>query len=331
MKIPSNIKRLIVIIFISLITIGSIIYFTANRRTIESIRNIDIKFFMLGILFYLFIYTCDAFRTKVLIRGTGHRLKLFECYKLVAFQVFFDVITPFSFGGQPFGIYILHKKKVPGGSAITVVVTKLIFGGLILTSIVIWAIFTYSEIFDSVPPFKYLVRVIGSLLLVAIILFVMGLYNPKITTYILTGFFKFLWKLKLIHHPDKYKKKIMKHIILARNSFDGFIGHRFLYFISGLIISFIQFMSAIFMILCFIWGFGIEMQVSIGIALTGSLLFLIALMPTPGAIGLGEGIFFLLYKQYIPVHLLGVIIFLWRFFHQHFTALLGAIVTWHYG
>ena len=64
------------------------------------------------------------------------------------------------------------------------------------------------------------------------------------------------------------------------------------------------------------WGFGVDIDITHGIALTGSLLFLISFMPTPGAIGLGEGIFYLLFREYISRHLLGVIIFFWRFFHQ---------------
>lgn len=330
-RIPVNIKRLIIITCISLLIIGTIIYFTANRETLKSIKNIDKKFFLLGITFYFLLFSFDAIRTKVLIHGTGHKFTLLECYKLVAFSVFFDVITPFSFGGQPFQIYVLHKKNVPGGSATTIVITKLIFGGLVLTGIVIWAIFTYSELFESVPIFQYVVRIVGVLLFISIVLFVSGLYNPKITTGILSFLFIIPWKLRLMRHPDKFKMKIMKHIVLARNSFDGFIGHRFFYFITGLVLSFLMFMSVIFMILCFMWGFNIELDMSTGIALTGSLLFLISFMPTPGASGIGEGIFYLLYKKYIPEHLLGVIIFLWRFFHQYCTAFLGAIVTGQYG
>ncbi len=311
-RIPANIKRLIIITCISLIIIGTIIYFTANRDTLKSIRNIDKKFFLLGIMFYFFVFSFDAIRTKVLIRGTGHHFSLFECYKLVAFSVFFDVITPFSFGGQPFQVYVLHKKNVPGGSATTIVITKLIFGGLVLTGIVVWAIFFYHEIFESVPIFQYIVRIVGIILFMGIVLFISGLYNPKITTRILSLFFIIPWKLKLMRHPDEFKRKIMKHIILARNSFDGFIGHRFFYFIMGLIISFLMFMCVIFMILCFMWGFNIELDIPTGIALTGSLIFFVSFMPTPGAIGIGEGIFYLFFKKYVPEHLLWVIIFLWR-------------------
>lgn len=331
MRIPANIKRLIIITTISFLIIGGIIYFTANKDTIRSIKNININFMLLGLLFYVLEFSFDSIRTYYLIKGTGNKLKLFECYKLVAFQVFFDLITPFSFGGQPFQIYILHKKKVPGGSATTVVITKLILGGLVLIGIVVWAMLFYSHIFAGVPLFKFFVQLTGFLLLFISAVFIIGLYTPRITASILTIIFKGLWKIKLMKHPDEYKKKILKHIILARESFDGFISHRVLYLIISTIASLLMFLSMIIMILCFIWGFNIQIGLFTGIAVTGSLLFLITFMPTPGSSGLGEGIFYLLYRDYIPAHLIGVTIFLWRFFAQYLTSFLGAIVAGHYG
>jgi len=331
MKIPSNIKKFIYIIFISLAIIGIIIFFTGNKKTLHAIKNIKTKFFILGLMFYICVFTFDALRMKILIHGTGYKLSLFESYKIVAFQIFFDVITPFSFGGQPFQIYILHKKKIPGGSATTVVITKLIFGALVLTAIVIWAIFSYSEIYNSVPIFKIIVRIVGIILFISITLFVLGLYNPKITAPILTAIFKFFSKIKILKHPERLEIKIMRHILLARNSFDGFISHKFFYFIMGLFFFFLSFLSIILMVLSFMWGLGIKIPLFLGIALTGSLLFLISFMPTPGASGIGEGIFYLLFKDFVPKHLLGVVIFLWRFFYQYLTAFLGAIVAAHYG
>ncbi|MBU1077793.1 MAG: flippase-like domain-containing protein [Spirochaetes bacterium] len=330
-RIPVNIQRLIVITLLSFLLIGGIIYFTANRQTVASIRNIKVNFMLLGLLFYFLEFSFDAIRTKVLVKGTGHKIKLFECYKLVAFQVFFDLITPFSFGGQPFQIYILHKKKVPGGSATTVVITKLILGGLVLTGIAIWALIFYSHIFAGVPIFKFFVKLTGIILLGASALFIAGLYTPRVTAWFLTVIFKVLWKIKIMKHPDVYKKKVLKHLILARESFDGFIGHRVRYLLIGTILTIFMFLSLIMMILSFLWGFNIQLDILTGITITGSLLFLITFMPTPGSSGLGEGIFYLLYRDYVPSHLIGVAIFLWRFFAQYLTAFIGAVVTGHYG
>ncbi|MDD5065555.1 MAG: lysylphosphatidylglycerol synthase transmembrane domain-containing protein [bacterium] len=330
MKMPINIKRLIILTLITLLIIGTIIYFTADLRTLKAIRDINISFFLMGIFFYFLEVSFDAIRLKLLIRGTGHKIGLFESYKLIMFQVFFDVITPFSFGGQPFQIYMLHKKNIPGGSATTAIITKLFFGAITLMFLVIWAMFFRSEIFISAPVFKVMIKVTGGILAFLVLLFIMGLYSPRPTIAVVSAFFYVLWKLKISRHPDKMKNKIIRQLILAKESFDGYIGHRFFYFINSFFLSFCMILSSILMLLCFIWGFNVSLDLWTGIALTASLIFIITFLPTPGSSGLGEGVFYLLYKDYLPPYLIGVVIFLWRFFFHYISAFLGAFVTASY-
>lgn len=331
MKIPSNIKRLLIITLISFLIIGAIIYFTADKRTWASVKTMNKYFILLGFVFYLLEFSFDALRLKVLVKATGHYLKIFECYKLVAFQTFFNLITPFSMGGQPGQIYILHKKNVPGGSATTVVITKLLLAALALVLVTIYAMLFYSDIFTSIPIFKYVAQFTGMLLLLITAFFIIAIYNPKLTTSILTKVFFVLWKLKLTKHPDELQGKLLKHILLARESFNSFIGHRVLYFLTGFLLSLGMVIVQIMMVLSFMWGLNVHLALMRGIALTGTLLFLITFMPTPGSSGLGEGIFILLFKSYVPSYLIGVIIFLWRFFYNYLTSFMGAIVTGHYG
>ncbi len=330
MRIPVNIRRFMIILDASFIVIGAIIYFTATQETLEVIKNMNINFFMLGILLYIIEVSADALRTKVLIRGTHHKIGLWECYKLIALQVFFDLITPFSIGGQPFQVYVLHKKNVPGGSATTVVVLKLLFAGLFLTLIVIFGLLFYNDLISSSKILILGVKITGFIILFLFAIFILGLYNPAITTGVLTFLFTILWKLKISRHPAKFKKKIMKHILLARNSFDGLVSHRVLYFIIGFFLSCIMMLATILMVVAFIWGFGIELPLIEGIILTSTLIFVITFMPTPGATGLGEGFFFVLYKEIIPKHIIGVVILLWRFFYHYLSAILGAIVSAKY-
>ena len=288
---------------------------------------------LLGVIFYLLEYTFDALRTKILIKGTGNKLSMFECYKIVAIQVFFNLITPFSFGGQPLQVYVLKKKNIPIGSSTTVVMIKLIFGAIALFLIVIYAMLFHSGLFISIAFFKVMINVTGIIFLVIIVLFLLALYNPRITTVILSGFFFILFKLKVIKYPERIQQKILRHIILARDNFNQFMGNKFFYFITGFVLSFLMILSMIMMILCFIWGFNLFDKIGLfeGIATTAALIFITTFMPTPGSSGLGEGVFYLLYRDFIPGYLIGVLMFLWRFFAQYLTAFLGAVITAHYG
>jgi len=324
MRIPVNIKRFFIVLFISFLIIFLIIYFTSSKKTLDDIRMLKPKFIFLAIIFYLTEFSADALRTKILVSGTKNRISFWECYKLVALQVFFDLITPFNIGGQPFQIYALHKKKVPGGSATTVVILKLIMGALVLLSIIIFGLLFYSDLFTETAIFMLFFKITGFLLLFIFILFLIGIYNPDISTNILSFIIS---KIKIIRNKKKFEQKINKHLILAKESLQGLISHKILYLLAGFILTFVMTISTALIILSFIWGFNIKLGIIEGIILSSMLIFIITFMPTPGSSGLGEGVFYVMFNIFVPNHLIGVLIFLWRFFTQYFTAILGAIIT----
>ncbi len=195
---------------------------------------------------------------------------------------------------------------------------------------VIVSLIFYSDIFGTAPIISFLVKVTGVLLFLIFLLFIVGLYNPGPVKTVISFIIMIFYKLKLTKHPDEYKNKILKHILLARDSFNKFMGKKFLYLLVGFILSFFMLLSVILMILSFIKGFGIHISIFRGIAITSSLIFLVTFLPTPGSSGLGEGVYYLLYKDYIPSHIIGILMFLWRFFAQYLTSFLGAIVAIKY-
>jgi uncharacterized protein (TIRG00374 family) len=51
-------------------------------------------------------------------------------YKVAVVGKYYDVLTPFAVGGQPFQIFYLQKYGIPGGSAISIIASKYIFSQL---------------------------------------------------------------------------------------------------------------------------------------------------------------------------------------------------------
>ena len=62
-----------------------------------------------------------------------------------------------------------------------------------------------------------------------------------------------------------------------------------------------------------------------GVASIALLLFLIVFMPTPGSAGLGEAIFMLLFRGFVPSYMLGVAVLIWRVYFQYLSSAIGAI------
>jgi uncharacterized protein (TIRG00374 family) len=55
--------------------------------------------------------------------------------------------------------------------------------------------------------------------------------------------------------------------------------------------------------------------------------FMIYLSPTPGGSGIAEGGFSILFAAFIPRHLLGIALVLWRFFGSYLRIITGALVA----
>ncbi len=325
-----NIKRFILTIIVSILIIGVIIYLTSNKETIIALKNINKIYFLLGILFYLLMNTVDALRTAILIKGTGSHISILESFELVATLTFFNLITPFSFGGQPFQIYILHKKGVPVGHSTIVVITKLLFGAFALVGIVLYALLKHSYLLGNSNAMRYGIDITIILILLISVLFILGLYKTEPILKLVKKFINFLKKVHIIKEPRKYTRKIRQQLELAKNSFTTFLGKNFIYFLSGFLLSFLMILFNTLMILYFLWGFNADISFIEGISISGILIFVVTFLPTPGASGLGEGVFYLMFKNYTPNHVIGILIFLWKFFTHYLTSFFGLIVSIKY-
>jgi uncharacterized protein (TIRG00374 family) len=56
------------------------------------------------------------------------------------------------------------------------------------------------------------------------------------------------------------------------------------------------------------------------------LYFLLYLTPTPGGSGFAEGGFYVLFYPFVPKHLLGILLIIWRFFIAYLWVLAGWVV-----
>jgi len=323
-------KKFFYITITGLLIIGAIIYLTANNKTISALENINKKLFLTGVLFYLLMNLADAARTKILLKGTGDNISMLESLELVATLTFFNLITPFSFGGQPFQIYILHKKGIPAGNASIVVITKLLFGAVALMGVVLYALIFYPHILGNSTGIRLGIKITSILIILMSILFVIGIYNTKTIVKLISKLNNILKRFHILKKNKNYTESIEKQLILARESFTTFLGKKFGYFLSGFILSFITILSNLLMIVFFILSFHIKINILEATSAAGLLIFVVTFLPTPGANGLGEGVFYLIFRQYTPTYIIGVIIFLWKFFHHYLTSAVGFVVSIKY-
>ncbi|MBQ7788762.1 MAG: flippase-like domain-containing protein [Clostridia bacterium] len=87
---------------------------------------------------YLFTYPIT---TGLLTRKMGHKVSFFRCYSIGMIEHFFNGITPFASGGQPFQVYAFKKSKVNAGDSTGIllmnfIIFMIVTNGFALSSLV---------------------------------------------------------------------------------------------------------------------------------------------------------------------------------------------------
>ena len=107
----NKIINIIIIIVLTLV----VLYFSLKDNynvIIDLLLNADIRWLFIGYLFVL-SYT---FLKAVVTNDVINKFRNYGFLKTFSLQImtfFFNAITPFSTGGQPFQVYVLRKNKIP--------------------------------------------------------------------------------------------------------------------------------------------------------------------------------------------------------------------------
>ncbi|HUZ18168.1 MAG TPA: flippase-like domain-containing protein, partial [Spirochaetia bacterium] len=154
-----------------------------------------------------------------------------------------------------------------------------------------------------------------------------GLLRPRLVIRLFSAMGKLFYRMKLIKNKGRFRRQLVYEANLARNSFKRYFGRHIIPFILGtLTIGIMYFVEVITLWIIFI-GLGVRLPFATGITLGALFLFLLPFLPTPGAAGLGEAFFVVLFAGLVPYYLLGVAVLLWRFFYNYLTAFAGALFS----
>ena len=180
------------------------------------------KFFLYTLLAFAGIMVCDSVRTHLLIhRSTGEH-RPFLAYKSTAICRYYDCITPFSFGGQPFQIYYLSSRGVRGGVASSVPLAKYIYSQLAfcLISTVLLFVGIFKGLFanantQTIITFSIVTLVICILFLAAI--FFISL-SKRVTPKVVWRLIGVGSKIKLIKNKEIAFARFMRTILEYQKS-----------------------------------------------------------------------------------------------------------------
>lgn len=318
------------IIIIILLTVV-VLYFSLKDHYHEIIRlvlNADMKWLIFSYLLVL-VYT---FLKSVITNDIINKFTYYDMKKTFGLQLmifFFNAITPFSTGGQPFQVYILNKNKVSVSEGTNSVIQETIIHQLALLLLGFLMIIV-NFIFKICPlnSFVMLLLILGMIIntFVLFLLFLVS-YSKKIDNLLLKSITYFLTKIHIVKSKENVLEKWNKYI------------EDFTISSKTLLIDKVRFIKMLFLntlaLVC-LYLVPLTILFSLGdynsfngiqsLVIVTFVSIISAYIPLPGGTGGQEYLFTLLFGLYVTNPLLGSLMILWRFITYYLPMVIGAFV-----
>lgn len=323
-------KKYINIILIVLLTI-LVLYF-ALKDDYVAITNLlwsaDIRWLLVG---FLFTMGYCFFKTLILqnIVTQFKAYPILESMKLQIMTFFFNAITPFATGGQPFQIYTLKKSGLAISQGTNVIMQETILHQCSMLAISIIALILNMFFhFCEMDSWLTCLFIIGFMVntIILILLFVLA-YVKKVDNAMIKGTIYILYKFKIIKNKDKTAQKWQDSIEKFHNGSELLFRNK-IRFLKLMGLNMIGLVSIYLVPVTILYSLGNYTAFSglTAVVLTIFVSLISSFVPLPGGTGGQEYLFVLLFGTYITNPLLGSVMILWRFITYYVPMIIGAIV-----
>lgn len=318
-------------IFIIVIISFVVIFFSLKDNFSDKLNYITNLNPLILIIAFLFMFLNILFQSLSLhnfVKKIKPEYKLKNALFLTTAGLFFNGITPFSSGGQPFQVYLLKKDDVKVSDS-----TNILLQNFLTYQISLVLIGTIAIIINSVveifPPENLLKNavIIGYIvnLFVLFLIFFFS-YAKKFNTNFFNKISNFIFKFKFIKNKEKLKKQFNESIdnfyngtVNLKNNLKNFI-ISFLYNTLSLICLYI-----VPLFVFYAMGELESLNLLESLVASGYTYLIGSFVPIPGGSGGLEYSFIDFFKVFRAGNFLSAAMLIWRFITYYFGMFLGAI------
>lgn len=328
-KYRLNIILLVIVAF-------TVIFFTLKddfHGAMHYFKNMNYLWILVAVLCMILNILFQSLSQYRYLKEVDPNYKFSSCFKLMCMAMFFNAITPFSSGGQPFEMYLLNKEGIKVSDSLNALMQNFITYqfGLIFTSTIAIIL---NGIFKVLPDTLLLKKIVligyfVNILVMGIIIFISR--AKKLNTKLFSKIFKFIFHFKFIKNKEQKEEKFNKYLEDFYNSTAIMKNNK-----KNTILSFLFNLIS----LCFLYAIPIFVFYSFGhfkldyleSFISSSFTYLIgSFIPIPGATGGLEYGFLDFFKVFIKSSaMLSAGMLLWRLITYYFGMVLGGIVLMTY-
>ena len=322
--------------FALFVSISAVSLYYINRIYSQG-SNLDIFFSfptliissILGLLFFYYIF--DALRLYFVLKTLNAGISFWNVYKLVFINIFISNITPLATGGGFAQVYFLQKKGVPLGKSSAAVIIRTLLSATMLFLSVPLIVFRNQSVLNLLPG-NYVFVYLAVFIALYVFIFYLLIFKARLIMKLIYKLFYFL-KSKHLLTKKRFRKiirYIFEHLELFSEDLAFFIQGKKIFVFLSFFFTVIFLLSEFSFSYLVLQGLGYN-NISFFQILTLQIMvvFIMYFAPTPGAAGIAEGGYSLLFARFVDQSDLFPLLFYWRFFSKYIGIFIGIFVFFY--
>ena len=301
----NNSKKMIInfVLFISLIILTLwILLINQDAGEIFNIIGQSNGFFItIGILAMFIYISLEALNIGRTLKLLGNKTNFLKNLKYALIGIFFSGITPAASGGQPMQIYYMNKDGITVGHSTLALLINLTSMQIATLSIALISIIFNLQYLNTM---LLILLIIGLLLnVIALSILLASIFSKRLSKWFMKVLIRIL-KFFKIKNMDKKIKKFGKELRTYQKSSKYIKKHKKM-MVKILLTTFAQFLIYYSVAYWTYRALGLNSHTIIEIITMQSVLFAtVSGIPLPGSVGVSEGVFVEIFKNFYPEHMI---------------------------
>ncbi|MGM0369741.1 MAG: lysylphosphatidylglycerol synthase transmembrane domain-containing protein [Bacillota bacterium] len=275
----------------------------------------------------IFYFSFDGLRLYYVLKTLNTEIDFKHIAKLVFINLFISNVTPFATGGGFVQIYFLNKRGVSLGNATAATTIRTVLATIfffIATPIIIVTEPSLSQVLPKQTVLFY-VSLFSTLY---VLFFYIVIFRNRLLKKIVYNILRFIKNKKIIS-KNKFRElcqNLFEEIDIFSDNLNYFLKGEKKYIIATIISTLLFLLAEFSFSVILIIGLGYEVSMLSIILLQVVVVFSMYFAPTPGATGVAEGSFSLLFARFVDSSEIVPLIFAWRFLTKYIGIIIGMIL-----
>ncbi len=329
-KILGNVLKYSIFVILIIVTFSIVFKQNDFGTFIDNLKHANPLYITLGICCMFVFLLAEALNVRLILKNLGDKLTLRQVFRYSLIGFFFSSITPSSTGGQPAQIYFMNKDDIPVPHSTLALLVELMGYQFALGLLAFIGFFlNFNIIVHKLGNLRYLVFLGIGINLVIVSALMVVIFSKKLALKIVSGITKLLRFFKY-SKVDKFEQAFQDQIEEYHRC-SIYLKENKSILVRVLFTNIIQ-LTAYHAVPYFVYlSFGLSGSGAITIVSMEAVLYVaVASLPFPGAVGVSEGSFMIMFKMFFG-ELLGSAMIISRGINFYLFVLISGLgVAWSF-